>query len=294
MRKKFADRLAAEWDRIAYSAIKAGIRRDVRKFGPPRTLLSESRKGDPAEDLGYKNAFFYGAPAGEAFAPESKRTACPWSGACESVCLITNSGQIRLPASRRAAVQRMALLYGAPGLFFDILADELSRLVVKAARKGLKVAFRGDGGTDLKITRRLLNAHPELAEEHTLEVYDYTKDARGCIEALRVGHMRELRAMGYATTYSVSEVSNITDIETILDLGGSVTIVTDRRKGDPIPPTWRGYPTVDGDAHDLVHLDPPGTVRVLAMKYASKGGHSKGVELGTLGGFITNMQNWEA
>ena len=292
MRAPHRNRLQTEWAEIAARAIKAGIRPDVEYYGPPKTLLSESRKGDPAEDLGYKNVFFYGAPAGEAFAPDSRRTACPWSGACEAVCLITNSGQIRLPASRRAGVQRMALLYGNPGLFFDIMADELERLINKSAHKGLKVAFRGDGGTDLKITRRLLRAHPELAEEPTLEIYDYTKDARGCIQALQSGHGRELAALGYATTYSVSEASTLSDIETILDLGGSVTIVTDRRKGDALPPTWRGYPTVDGDAHDLVHLDPPGTVRVLAMKYSGKGGHARGVELGAEGGFITRMNDW--
>lgn len=292
MRAVYKRRLNQEWGRIVDSAVKSGIREDVAEYGPPKTLLSESRKGDPAEALGYKNVFFYGAPAGEAFAPWSKRTACPWSGACESVCLITNSGQIRLPASRRAGVQRMALLYGAPGLFFDIMADELERLIIKSARRGLRVAFRGDGGTDLKITRRLLRAHPDLADYETLSIYDYTKDAGGCLAALHYAERGVAPDTFYALTYSVSENSDPDEVLRILESGGSVTVVTDRRKGDPIPPTWKGFPTVDGDAHDLVFLDPPGSVRVLSMKYSGKGGHARGVELGAEGGFITKMIDW--
>jgi len=267
------------WADIARAAIARGIRADVADHGAPKTLVSESHKGDPAEGFGFKNAFFYGSPAGEAFAEGSSKTACPWAGDCVRVCLITNSGQIRLSAARRAGVQRMALYYGDRAAFYTLMAAELRLLAARVAKKGLRVAYRPDGATDLFIARGLVKHDPTIQD--IVELYDYTKSPE-----------RALDTTGGVKTYSISEKSDPADIRRILDAGGRVTIVTDRRKSDPIPPTWFGYPTVNGDEHDLVFLDPAGSVRVLAMKYSNKGGHAEGVRMGTEFGFVQQMTEW--
>jgi hypothetical protein len=36
--------------------------------------------------------------------------------------------------------------------------------------------------------------------------------------------------------------------------------------GGAFPQTWNGFPVIDGDAHDLRHLDPRGCVVALSPK----------------------------
>ena len=47
----------------------------------------------------------------------------------------------------------------------------------------------------------------------------------------------------------------------IVTAGGNAAVVFDR-----VPTEWNGLPVIDGDAHDLRHLDPAGHVVGLAPK----------------------------
>ena len=56
--------------------------------------------------------------------------------------------------------------------------------------------------------------------------------------------------------------SNEKDCREYLELGGVVSVVF---IGD-LPTTWRGFPVIDGDLHDLTFLHGPGTVLGLSLK----------------------------
>jgi len=64
----------------------------------------------------------------------------------------------------------------------------------------------------------------------------------------------------YSLTFSRSE-TNEADCIRVLEAGGNVAVVF-RHK----PDTWHGFPVIDGDAHDLRHLDPRGVVVALSPK----------------------------
>ena len=66
-------------------------------------------------------------------------------------------------------------------------------------------------------------------------------------------------------SYSVSEArGSVAFAERLLAQGHSVSVVGDR----PWSPgmTWQGYPTVDGDTHDIRFQDPAGHVAWLSAK----------------------------
>ncbi len=61
-------------------------------------------------------------------------------------------------------------------------------------------------------------------------------------------------------TFSRSEINEADCLE-VLAAGGNVAVVFADR-----PATWNGYPVIDGDQHDLRHLDPKGVVVGLSPK----------------------------
>ena len=57
----------------------------------------------------------------------------------------------------------------------------------------------------------------------------------------------------YHLTLSRSETNEAACLEALRD-GHNVAAVF----GDGLPATWHGFPVIDGDQHDLRHLDPRG------------------------------------
>jgi hypothetical protein len=58
----------------------------------------------------------------------------------------------------------------------------------------------------------------------------------------------------YHVTFSLSE-SNREDAIATLQHGCNVAVVFNTRKGESLPDTWKGFPVVTGDSHDLRFLD---------------------------------------
>jgi hypothetical protein len=67
----------------------------------------------------------------------------------------------------------------------------------------------------------------------------------------------------YSLTFSRSELNDV-DALRLLSRGQNVAVVFAGAK----PATWHDYRVVDGDAHDLRHLDPRGVVIGLSPKGA--------------------------
>jgi hypothetical protein len=86
------------------------------------------------------------------------------------------------------------------------------------------------------LYRSVFAAFPEV------DFVDYTKNPRRFERALPAN---------YHLTFSRSE-SNETDAERLLARGVNVAVVF----ADALPSSWHGFAVINGDEHDLRHLDP--------------------------------------
>jgi hypothetical protein len=126
----------------------------------------------------------------------------------------------------------------------------------KARRMGLSLCVRMNGSTDIswegiaceragKRHRNLMDAFPHI------QFVDYTK-----IES----RMRRALPTNYHLTLSRNETNNAAVINVVRE-GRNVAVVF-----DSIPDTWHGMQVIDGDMHDLRHLDPSGVIIGLTPK----------------------------
>ena len=192
---------------------------------------------------------------------------CMASESCRQACLMfcghnssaTEHFQARDP-------YRSSITYGRARRTWRLLADpekavqeiahEAQLLAGRAQKAGLKAVVRVNGLSDL----------PGLADRiaalvgESVQFVDYSKIQN-----------RNLFSPGNRVfrSFSVSENRGSEQFaESVLAAGGSVSAVF---QGEWIPgSTWHGFPTINGDAHDLRFLDPPGTVAWLSAKGPAK------------------------
>jgi hypothetical protein len=223
-----------------------------------RIFSTDSPKAIKAESYGYLNAIHYMAPA-----DLSGVNLCPHASAgCKALCLGWTSGQasmVKRLSGRTAqgnSVRQSRLdkarrfMRDRKGYMADIVRSiELEQ--GKAARLGKKLCVRLNGSTDIafegvaceregKAFRNVFEAFPEV------QFVDYTKNPRRFDRALPAN---------YHLTFSRSE-TNESESVNLLSRGVNVAIVFANSK----PDTWQGFKTVDGDKHDLRHLDPRGGI----------------------------------
>jgi len=228
-----------------------------------RALWSvESAKASKATEYGYLNAIHYMAPHTIA----GVGNLCPFaSPGCAASCLGYHTGQasmvkdadntqnknsVRLSRDTKARqfmTQRPA--------YMREVHKQAKRVIAKAHKMGLKPALRFNGSTDVaNAPREIAAAYPEVP------VNEYTKSVRFALENAAGMHPANL-----TVCFSRSEI-NEADCVKVLEAGGLVSVVF---HGE-IPATWNGFPTVDGDKHDLLHKQPKGHVVALKAKGAAK------------------------
>lgn len=217
-----------------------------------RIFSMDSAKAIKAQGFGYLNAIHYMAPA-----TMSGVNLCPKaSPACIAACLGWTSGQAGMVAndadinsvraSRIAKAQRF--MRDRQSYLADMVVS-IRKALVQAQREGLKLCVRLNGSTDIawegiKIADTGLSIYETFPE---VQFVDYTKIKRRVI-AQALGKL----PANLHLTFSRSEI-NQADCDEVLLAGGNVAIVFADK-----PQTWRGFPVVDGDTHDLRHLDPKG------------------------------------
>jgi hypothetical protein len=127
----------------------------------------------------------------------------------------------------------------------------------KAEKLGLRLCVRMNGSTDIAWEGiRDADGFTLLERFPDVQFTDYTKSPKRAM-----AHAMGKLPANYALCFSRSESNEAQCIE-VLRAGGTVAAVF---AGDK-PATWQGFPVIDGDAHDLRHLDPRGHVVALSPK----------------------------
>lgn len=230
-----------------------------------RFFSTDSHKAIKAQGFGYLNAINYMAPSTLA----GVGNVCPnASPACIALCLGWHSGQASMvPAAqadtalnnvRLSRVNKTRLFFHDRPAFMREAIAGIDRARLEAQRKGLKLCVRLNGSSDLPFEslkaeggRTILQLFPDV------QFVDYTKSPK---RALRAATDPTWPA-NYHLTFSRSEL-NLEACVAILEAGGQVAVVSSRER----PAMWHGFPTVDGDQHDLRHLDGRGVVVWLTPK----------------------------
>lgn len=199
---------------------------------------SKTRKG---EAHGWLTGIVHLAPA-----KLSGHNVCPMaSKGCARACLNT-AGKGLFPHVQAARIRRTKLLFSDRTSFLQILAGEIAQLGVKAKKKGLKLAIRLNGTSDIMWERMgIIQQFPDV------QFYDYTK-----IPSRLLGQLPP----NYHLTFSRSE-SNGEQAKLLSSLGHNVAVVFEN-----VPKTYMGKRVVSGDKTDLRFLDPKGVIIGLTAK----------------------------
>lgn len=219
-----------------------------------------SAKAVKARDYGHLNAIHYMAPADAA----GVGNLCPRATAgCRAACLGWYSGQAAMVARdtdinsvRQSRIDKARrFMMDRAGYMRDVVRSiELAER--KAQRMNLTLCVRMNGSTDIAwegiACERDGTRHRNLMDAFAhIQFIDYTKI---------VSRMRRALPANYHLTYSRGEGQDAEAIA-VVRAGGNAAVVFDR-----VPTMWRGMRVIDGDKHDLRHLDPRGVIVGLAPK----------------------------
>lgn len=225
-----------------------------------RIFSTDSAKAAKAQGYGYLNAIHYMAPADVAGVGDLCPSRTP---GCTAACLGWYSGQASMVANdadinsvRQSRMDKARRFMRDRAAYMRDVVRAIELAERKAARMGLQLCVRMNGSTDISWEgiacerdgvryRNIMAAFPHI------QFVDYTKIA---------SRMRRALPANYHLTLSRTERNDAT-VTDIVRAGGNAAVVFDR-----VPVRWNGMRVIDGDAHDLRHLDPRGVIVGLTPK----------------------------
>ena len=226
-----------------------------------RLLSTDSAKAAKALGFGYLNGILYAAPHSTAGVGDL----CPSSTeGCRALCLGLYSGQASMVAdlengtnaTRDSRVAKARLFMSDRVFYLNQIALQIVRLSAKAEREGLKACIRLNGSTDIPFERMGFALGGKAAEKvgakagervNLIDLFereqfvDYTKIVSRLAKAPR----------NLCLTLSRSEANETECLDALAD-GHNVAVVF----GNGLPKTWHDFEVINGDKHDLRHLDP--------------------------------------
>ena len=236
----------------------------------PRLFSIDNAKAAKASGYGYLNAVHYMAP----FDLGGVGNLCSHASAqCIALCLGHYSGQASMVtnletdtnAARESRKLKAQLFMRSRGDYMNRLARDIVKLDAQATREGIKLCVRLNGSTDIVWERIRFNCDaktiaameragklravnylsqvtlPELFPN--VQFVEYTKNPT------RLG--KAPRNLDLTLSYSGS---NAAACVSALLAGHNVAMVFH----GGLPASFAGFPVIDGDKHDLRHLDPKG------------------------------------
>ena len=140
-------------------------------------LTKENPKTIKGRKHGYETVILHLAPhtsAGIQTEAGKLFNACPYAGNCIDPCLnYAGHGGMGDPETNQVQIarrKRTKLYVQNRDLFFELPGDEITRAIKRANRKGLKLAIRPNGTSDIPaIAKWVCDNFPDQ------QVYDYTK-----------------------------------------------------------------------------------------------------------------------
>lgn len=151
---------------------------------------------------------------------------CPNAGDCRRLCVVENSFG-GLPEVQLAWRWRTNLLVHHPYEFFVMLGNALRKAVVKHGR----ILVRPNVNSDIEWHKVVPTLVDGSLFEDSITFYDYTKNHQILTE-----HPSGWPTWHYRVSYSWNERSapHSQDVARFLIRGGSVAVVTDRRRDEPV------------------------------------------------------------
>ena len=218
------------------------MKNQFRKF-----LSVDSPKAIKAGEYGFLNGINYMAPHNSG----GHGNLCPHASAgCIALCLGEHSGQAAMSETVRDSRKRKASFFmNNRTEYMAEFARHIARVVETARTLNLKPAIRPNGSTDIAYEGIPVTIGGEtfpniMAAFPTVPFIDYTKNPNRFNRKL---------PDNYFLTFSLSE-TNEPIARKLLARGINVAAVF----GSGLPDTYLGAIVLDGDKHDLRHLDPKG------------------------------------
>lgn len=220
----------------------------------------DNAKAIKARKYGWINAIHYLAPHEIAGVGNLCGNASP---GCIAICLAYHSGQASMVKDasdvnnknnvRDSRDTKTVQFMQHRGRYMIEIQKQIEQVAKFAHSENLQVCFRFDGGSDTGKGVSLARNFPEY------QFGDYTKHYGRMMNWLH-GRLPS----NYHLTFSRSETNEDQCLE-VLRMGGTVAVVF-----ETLPETWHGFPVLNGDEHDLRHLDAPGHVVGLTPKGAAR------------------------
>jgi hypothetical protein len=219
-----------------------------------KLLTTNNLKTMKGEAKGYLTGILHLAPSdlsGYQVCPTAKKAGC------EASCLNT-AGRGAFSNVQKARIARTRMLFEERDLFLALLHKEISNLDKLAQKKGMKVAIRLNGTSDLNW-KATIKAFPKI------QFYDYTKMSSFTFDKPKNQHI----------TISAGKVefqhTSHLRIKGLISAGHNVAVVFREKYTKK---TWNGIKVIDGDSHDLRFLDPKNVIVALTAKGKAKKDYS--------------------
>jgi hypothetical protein len=217
----------------------------------------DNPKAVKARQYGWLNAINYMAPHKLA----GVGNLCPnASTGCIELCLGVTSGNAAMyPSVLRSRIAKAQWFMNDRAAFMKHAARHIRRAMAAAKRAKQKLCVRMNGATDIAWESLHLQGELSLvAQFPDIQFVDYTKSVKRAL-----AHARGQLPKNYHLTFSRSETNEAQCLE-VLAAGGNVAVVSSLLR----PAAWQGFEVIDGDQHDLRHLDPRNVVVWLSPKGA--------------------------
>jgi hypothetical protein len=216
----------------------------------------DNPKALKAQKFGWLNAINYMAPhklAGVNLCPNA-------SAGCIELCLGVTSGNAALyPTVLKSRIAKAQWFMTDRAAFLSLARARIMRAHARARKARKKLCVRMNGSTDIAWESLHVQGEPSLVMAFPkVQFVDYTKSVKRAL-----AHAAGQMPANYHLTFSRSE-TNEADCDRVLAAGGNVAVVSSL----PRLAEWHGHATIDGDQHDLRHLDPKNVVVWLTPKGA--------------------------
>jgi hypothetical protein len=223
----------------------------------PRIYSTDNAKAIKADKYGWLNAIHYLAPGDTGSVGFKKKfdLCIRRTAGCSALCLGEHSGQAAIHKPGEISPVFQSRIGKAQWFMSDRISYMAAMVAAteavlrKAKRLRKKLCVRPGGSDDVSWERIAVvrNDKPYPSLMHAFpktQFVGYTKNPRRFDRAL---------PPNYHLTFSRSE-TNEADCLRLLARGVNVAVVF----GNALPETYLGRPVIDGDQHDLRHLDPIG------------------------------------